>query len=115
MKSLLNLTFSWDGYFGVVFGTGSEGAKAAQEAVKIISTALWIVIGIVGLAAVIYGVYLGINLARATEQGKRDEAKKHLITVIISVVVTLVLVIFFLYLLPGILSAFHSVNLPENP
>ena len=109
MKSLLNaVTFSWNAYFDAIFGANSEGAQAAKAAVDIITMALWIIIGVVGLAAVIYAIYLGFNLARASEQGKRDEAKKHLITVIIAIVVTLVLVIFFLYLLPGILGAFHN-------
>ena len=90
-------------------GTGSwEAYNAASQAVSVISTVLWIIIGVVGLAAVIYAIYLGFNLARASEQGKRDEAKKHLITVIIAIVVTLALVIFFLYLLPGILGAFYN-------
>ncbi|MBO5394709.1 MAG: hypothetical protein J6A28_02255, partial [Clostridia bacterium] len=105
MKSLLGAaTFGWGEYFNQVLGgADSEGAKAAQEVVNTISLVLWIIIGVVGLAAVVYAVYLGFQLARASEQGKRDEAKKHLITVIIAIVVTLVLVIFFLYLLPAIL------------
>jgi len=118
MKALLNaVTFSWDAYFNAIFGgADKDAAIAAAKAVDIIETALWILIGVVGLAAVIYAIYLGFNLARASEQGKRDEAKKHLITVIIAIVVTLVLVIFFLYLLPGILGAFHQVNLdPATP
>ena len=119
--------FSWKGFFWKTFiaphlATGAtstdaqkEAAQAAYDAaakaVGIIETVLWIVIGVVGLAAVIYAIYLGFNLARASEQGKRDEAKKHLITVVIAIVVTLVLVIFFLYLLPGILGAFKNVKL----
>ena len=115
----------WKTYFSKVFGFDSlkaaedavsaktEGKNwaafdAASSAVTVIETVLWIIIGIVGLAAVIYAIYLGFNLARASEQGKRDEAKKHLITVIIAIVVTLALVIFFLYLLPGILGAFYN-------
>ena len=99
----------WDSYFAK-FMTG-EALNAAKKAVETISTVLWIIIGVVGLAAVIYAIYLGFNLARASEQGKRDEAKKHLITVIIAIVVTLALVIFFLYLLPGILGAFYDTKL----
>ena len=109
----------WKTYFGKVFGKwegnefveaskGNAAYDAAASAVDTISTVLWIMIGVVGLAAVIYAIYLGFNLARASEQGKRDEAKKHLITVIIAIVVTLALVIFFLYLLPGILGAFYN-------
>ena len=112
----------WKNYFAKVFGTvnadgtvtpapaDSASYQAACAAVDTISTILWILIGVVGLAAVVYAIYLGFNLARASEQGKRDEAKKHLITVIIAIVVTLALVIFFLYLLPGILGAFYTVK-----
>ena len=97
---------NWESYFGKFLD--GEALTAAEKAVSTISTVLWIMIGVVGLAAVIYAIYLGFNLARASEQGKRDEAKKHLITVIIAIVVTLALVIFFLYLLPGILGAFYN-------
>ncbi|MBP3344700.1 MAG: hypothetical protein J6K97_00660 [Clostridia bacterium] len=113
MKSLLAVDFTWKGYFETVFtGTNKDAAvTAAEKAIGIVETALWIVVGVVGLAAVIYAIFLGFQLARAADQSKRDEAKKHLITVVIAIVVTLVLVIFFLYLLPGILSAFSKVNL----
>lgn len=116
MKSLLNaVTFSWDAYFTTIFGSDQNAIDAAKAAVDIIETALWIIIGVVGLAAIVYAIYLGINLAKASEQGKRDEARKHLITVVIAIVVTLVLVVFFLYLLPGILGAFHSVEIAPTP
>ena len=48
---------------------------------------------------------LGINLARADDQSKRDEAKKRLITTIIAVAVTILLVVFLNELLPLILEA----------
>ena len=99
---------SWGAYFEKVLGAGSEGYKAAEGVIGTIETILWIIVGVVGLAAVIYAIYLGINLAKASDQSKRDDAKKHLITVLIAIVVTLALVVFFLYLLPGILSAFKT-------
>ena len=113
---------SWKAYFYKIFGCADTNLteqqkqsawssyQAAENLIGIIETVLWIIIGVVGLAAVVYAIYLGFQLARASEQGKRDEAKKHLITVVIAIVVTLVLVIFFLYLLPGILSAFHTTS-----
>ena len=114
---------NWLTYFSKIFGTwegetftpaatGNAAYDAAATAISTIETVLWIMIGVVGLAAVVYAIYLGFNLARASEQGKRDEAKKHLITVIIAIVVTLALVIFFLYLLPGILGAFYNQGKP---
>lgn len=110
MKSLLGATFSWGSYFEGVLAGNEDGISAAQSVVSTIELVLWIIIGVVGLAAVVYAVYLGFQLARASEQGKRDEAKKHLITVIIAIVVTLVLVIFFLYLLPAILGAVNGLD-----
>ena len=111
LTSLLNaVTFNWGGYFETIFGDNKEAIAAANQVFTTVETILWIIIGIVGLAAVVYAVYLGIQLARAEDQSKRDEAKKHLITVIIAIVVTLVLVIFFLYLLPAILQAFKGTT-----
>ena len=121
-------SFSWQGYFWKIFKMTDaiaapnatltpaeqnilDSYNAAAQVVGTIETVLWILIGVVGLAAIVYSIYLGFQLARASEQGKRDEAKKHLITVIIAIVVTLVLVIFFLYLLPGIMGAFQGVKI----
>ncbi len=108
----------WSDYFKKVFGDGSDAYNAASSVITTVETVLWILVGIVGLAGVVYAIYLGIQLARAEDQSKRDEAKKHLITVLIALVVTLVLIVFFLYLLPLILSAFKTgavVTTPNNP
>ena len=110
LTSLLNVVFNWSGYFNTIFGDNQDAKDAANQVFNTVQTILWIIIGIVGLAAVFYSVYLGIQLARAEDQSKREEAKKHLITVIIAIVVTLVLVIFFLYLLPAILQAFQGTT-----
>lgn len=90
------------GWMGQIFGT--------------ISIVLYIIMGIVGAAGAIYAIYLGIQLARADEQSKRDDAKKHLITVLIAVAVTIVLVLFFNLLLPLIVKAFigPSINDPSG-
>ena len=67
---------------------------------------LYAILAVVGAAGIIYSIFLGINLARAEDQSKRDEAKKRLITTIIAVAVVLALVIFFNELLPLIIGAF---------
>lgn len=66
---------------------------------------LYAILAVVGAAGVIYAVVLGINLAKAEDQSKRDEAKKRMVTTIIAVAVTLVLIIFFNELLPLIIGA----------
>lgn len=73
-----------------------------------ISTVLYVLMGIVGAAGAVYAVWLGITLARADEQSKRDEAKKHLITTLIAIAVTVVLIVFFNEVMPLIVSAFIS-------
>ena len=71
---------------------------------------LWAIMAVVGAAGVVYSVFLGVNLARAEDQSKRDEAKKRLITTIIAVAVVIVLVIFFNTLLPMIIGAFINTD-----
>jgi formate hydrogenlyase subunit 3/multisubunit Na+/H+ antiporter MnhD subunit len=110
MNGLLNaadkIAASWAEYFEHI-GLDSSVAKTAMN---IVSYVLWIALAAVGVAGIIYSIYLGVKLAAAEDQGKRDEAKKHLITVIIAIVVTLVLVVFFNTLLPMILDAFRGSN-----
>ena len=129
LGSLLNSV--WSDYFKKVFGlvdangkliadsdlikngqvsytadpAAAEAWKAASDTLGIVELVLWIVLAVVGVAGIIYSIWLGVQLARAEEQGKRDEAKKHLITVVIAIAVTLVLVVFFNAILPLILSA----------
>lgn len=93
------------GWMGNIFGT--------------ISIVLYVIMGIVGAAGAVYAIYLGVQLARAEDQGKRDDAKKHLITVLIAVAVTIVLILFFNELLPLIVKAFIGADVsnptkPEN-
>lgn len=69
---------------------------------------LYAIMAVASAAGAVYAVVLGINLARAEDQSKRDEAKKRLITTIIAVAVTILLVVFFNELLPLIIDAFVS-------
>jgi len=109
MVSLLN---DWASYFQQIFKDSTDAQTAATKTMSIVSLVLWIVLAVVGVAGVIYSIYLGVKLARAEDQSKRDEAKKHLITVVIAIVVTLVLVVFFNTVLPLILEAVYK---SQNP
>ena len=92
-----------------LFPETNEKYKWMGQIFGTISIVLYIIMGIVGAAGAIYAIYLGIQLARADEQSKRDDAKKHLITVLIAVAVTIVLVLFFNLLLPEIVKAFVTI------
>lgn len=106
MYSLLNVVWTWNDYFNN-YGNYSEETKTLLGQVfSIISTVLWVVLGIVGAIGAVYAIYLGVQLARADEQGKRDDAKKHLITVFIAIGVTIALILVFNTFLPALISAF---------
>ena len=106
MQSLLNVVWSWGEYIAQY--TTSDGTQTIlQEVFDIISMVLWIILAIVGAVGAVYAIYLGVQLARADEQGKRDDAKKHLITVCIAVGVTLALILVFNTFLPALISAFQ--------
>ena len=72
----------------------------------VLNPILFAIMAVVGAAGAIYAIVLGVNLAKAEDQQKRDEAKKRLITTLIAVAVTIALVVFFTTLLPLILEAF---------
>ena len=74
---------------------------------------LYAVMAVTAAAGAVYAIVLGINLARADDQSKRDEAKKRLITTVIAVAVTILLVVFFNELLPLIIQQF--VGTPDSP
>lgn len=73
---------------------------------KVLNPILYAVMAVVGAAGAIYAIILGVNLAKAEDTSKRDEAKKHLITVLIAVGITIALVLFFTQLMPKIIEAF---------
>ena len=74
----------------------------------VLTPILYAIMGVIGAAGTVYAIVLGVQLARADDQSKRDEAKKRLITVLVAVAVTIVLVLFFNEIFPLILAAFMN-------
>lgn len=107
MRSLLNVVWSWGDYIAQYVTDGSGTNEILQEVFDIIGIVLWVVLGVVGAIGAVYAIYLGVQLARADEQGKRDDAKKHLITVCIAIGVTIALILVFNTFLPALISAFQ--------
>ncbi len=118
MNNFLSKLLGWSQYFPV---KPSDPNKVdpnykyywVGEIFGPISIVLYIIMGLIGAAGAIYAIYLGIQLARADEQSKRDEAKKHLITVLIAVAVTVVLIVFFNELMPMIVNTFFKESFPQ--
>ena len=107
MLSKLMAAWSWKEYFDEYLTDANAGTKELLNKVfSIISIILWVVLAIVGAVGAVYAIYLGVQLARADEQGRRDDAKKHLITVVIAIGVTVALILVFNTFMPAIVSAF---------
>lgn len=108
MYSLINAyADSWTSFIDQMSGLGTDQRELLGTVFDIISIVLWVVLAIVGAIGSIYAIYLGVQLARADEQGKRDDAKKHLITTCIAVGVTVALILVFNIFLPMLLAAFN--------
>ena len=114
MQSLLNVVWSWSDYIKQYVDQGSGTDTVLSEVFNIISMVLWIILAVVGAVGAVYAIYLGVRLARADDQGKRDDAKKHLITVCIAVGVTLALILVFNTFLPALISAFQVTPTQNN-
>ncbi len=108
MYSLINAyADSWTSFINQMSGLGTDQQELLGTVFNIISIVLWVVLAIVGAIGSIYAIYLGVQLARADEQGKRDDARKHLITTVIAVGVTVALILVFNIFLPMLLAAFN--------
>ena len=71
--------------------------------VEALEAVLWPILIVVASVGSIYAIYLGINMAKAEDAGKRDEAKKRVINAVIAMVVTVVLILLIqLVLIPNI-------------
>ena len=98
-------------------GTG-DYAKAGfgwlGPVVKVIDAMFWPVLIIVAAAGAIWVIVLAVNLARAETADKASEAKKRLINVVIALVSVVVLVValaFFVSYLPEIFDAAKNQQL----
>ena len=115
LKFLLDTTGWYYDANGNKVGAGNDPTQAnfwpqnyerLANLFKILNPILYAVMAVVGAAGAIYAIILGVNLAKAEDTSKRDDAKKHLITVLIAVAVTIALVLFFTTLMPMIIQAF---------
>ncbi len=91
VKFLLD-TFQW------ITGDGKsvevdEKFRFMKTICDALNSLLWPILIVVATVGSIYAIFLGINMAKAEDSGKRDEARKHLINVIIAMAVTIVLIL----------------------
>ena len=113
----MDVSWNWNDFFQRYDVVSGGQYEVLQQVFSIISIILWVALGIVGAVGAVYAIYLGFQLARADEQGKRDDAKKHLITVVIAIGVTIALVLIFNTFMPALVSAFvnpDDIGLDES-
>lgn len=91
-----------------------EGFGWVDTLMSTINKVLIPILGIVGGAGIIWAVVLGVNMARADSQEKREEAKKRLISLVVGIVILVVLIVFFAVLFPEIIAALVKPKLVEQ-
>ena len=88
MLNLINLLVSADVWWGL-----PQKLEFLKTIVQVIENVLWPILIVVATIGTIYAIYLGINMAKAEETGKRDEAKKHIIAVVTAMAITVVFIL----------------------
>jgi hypothetical protein len=77
-----------------------------QTLIGAIQTVLVPILSVVAAAGIIWAVVVGINMARADSQDKRDEAKKRLVGLAVGLASMVVLIVFFMTFFDDIVFAF---------
>jgi len=66
---------------------------AVREMVEELKPVLIVLFSVVGAAAIGYSIYLGFMLAKAEDDGKRQEAKKRIIKTIVGLFIIVILTV----------------------
>lgn len=82
-----------------------------RDLVNFLTTLLPYVLIVVATAGTIYAVVLGVNMARAEDASKREEAKKRIINFVIALAVTILLIV-LLQVLVTYIPSWLGFNLP---
>ena len=96
---------------GLIAKYGLENYGWLDDLLTSVEWILWIALILVGACGAVYAIYVGVRMARADSSEQREEAKKRLINIIVSIVVTIALILFFNLILPLIL---HSLGVFDS-
>ena len=94
---------TWSTVIGNLDKTGTD-YEWLSKLLSSIEWVMWIALILVGACGAVYAIYVGVKMARADSSEQREEAKKRLINIIVSIVVTIALILFFNIVLPLILD-----------
>ena len=90
---------------GLITKYGLQNYGWLDDLLTSVEWILWIALILVGACGAVYAIYVGVRMARADSSEQREEAKKRLINIIVSIVVTIALILFFNLILPLILDS----------
>ena len=90
---------------GLIAKYGLQNYGWLDDLLTSVEWILWIALILVGACGAVYAIYVGVRMARADSSEQREEAKKRLINIIVSIVVTIALILFFNIVLPLILNS----------
>ena len=86
--------------------TNDNVTRALDETTRIIMIILNAFLGLLGLAAALFFVWVGFKLAKAEDESKRKEAKKQMLFAIVAIIGVVVLIVLWnLVIVPAINSA----------
>ncbi|MCL2846464.1 MAG: hypothetical protein FWE38_02115 [Firmicutes bacterium] len=85
-----------------VEGAGGSASEVVGNVVTVVQTVFNVLLGLLGMAALVFAIYIGFKLASAEDEGKRKEAKKQLLWTIIAVIAVVLLIVIFNILIGAI-------------
>ena len=92
-----------------------EGAYAwLNPLMKILGDVLIPILIVLATAGIIYAIYLGVMMAKAEDESKREEAKKRIINVVIAIAIVVVLIALFYGIRAALPSIIGYAQNPEN-
>jgi len=91
-------------YSGIrpVEGEGGPTEGVIHEVIRTIQIVMTSLLALLGMAAIVFAIYVGFRLASAEDEGKRKEAKKQLLWTIIAVIAVVLLIVVFSILIGNI-------------
>lgn len=85
--------------------------QVAEPVIQILNWTVWPILSILGAVGIIYGIVIGVRMAKADSAQEREEAKKKLITACIGVALIFVIMVVF----PILMSALGEWARQQNP
>lgn len=92
----------------------TEAQKFKETTLNILNTLIPIICGLMGLVAVLWGVWCAIGFFRASDGEKRDAAKKRLIYSLVAIIVSVILIAILIFVRSNLGTWFGKDPFPKQ-